>query len=125
MSIKVLVAATNPTRDSLLVVLRSMNEVKVVDTAADMDLALMMMREIRPSLILLDAGLAEGVFDLIRNIKLENPLTKSIVLVDRAEQQRLAVEAGASGVLLKGFSFAQLKEMMAKLYPEQFEVIAK
>jgi hypothetical protein len=37
------------------------------------------------------------------------------------EQHRLAVEAGASGVLFKGFSVAQLRELVAHLYPENFD----
>jgi DNA-binding NarL/FixJ family response regulator len=80
-----------------------------------------MMRETRPSLILVDAGIAEGVFEFVRQIKVENHLAKCIVLVDRVEQHRLAVEAGASGVLFKGFSVAQLRELVAHLYPENFD----
>lgn len=121
MLINVLIAAANPIRDSLLVVLNSMKEVQVVDIAADAALALMMMRETRPSLILIDAELAEGAFAFIRQVRQENHLTKCIVLVDRVEQHRLALEAGANGVLFKGFSVAQLREMVVHLYPEIFE----
>jgi len=123
MSIKVLIAAASPTRDALLVVLKSIKDIQVVDIAPDTALALMMVRETCPSLILVDAGLAEGVFGFIRQVKQENHLTKCIVLVDTMEQHRLAVEAGVSGVLYKGFSVAQLKETVTHLYPKIFEII--
>lgn len=120
MSIKVLVAAASPIRDSLLVVLKAMKDIQVVDIATDTALALMMVRETHPSLILVDAGLEEGVFKFIRQLRQENQHAKCIVLVDRVEQHRLAVEAGASAVLFKGFSVAQLKEMVVHLFPEIF-----
>jgi DNA-binding NarL/FixJ family response regulator len=119
--IKVLVAAPNSIRDSLIVVLKSMKDIQVVDIATDTALALMMVRETRPSLILVDAGFEIGAIDFIRQIKKENHLAKCIVLVDTVERHRQAVEAGANGILFKGFSVAQLKEMVAHLYPEIFE----
>ncbi|NPV87220.1 MAG: response regulator [Anaerolineae bacterium] len=122
MAIKTLIIAETRICDSLLVVLHSMSEIASVDTAEEIELGLMMSRENQPALVFLDAGLAkQKTTELIQQMKNENPSARLIALIDSIEQRRQVLEAGASEVLIKGFSMAQLSELIRRLQEEHLE----
>jgi DNA-binding NarL/FixJ family response regulator len=119
MPVHTLIVAGSPLREFLVVVLNSMPGISGVDAAPDTDLALMMLRENRPSLIFLDAGLQNGKGLLfLHQLRQEAPQARCVALIERMEQHRQATEWGAASVLLKGFSMAQLSELIETLYPD-------
>lgn len=119
MAIKTLIIAETRICDSLLVVLRSMSEVASVDTAEEIELGLMMSRENQPALVFLDANLGkQKTAERIQQMRNENPNARLIALIDSMEQRRQVLEAGASEVLVKGFSMAQLSELIRRLQEE-------
>jgi DNA-binding NarL/FixJ family response regulator len=72
-------------------------------------LALKVMREIRPTLVLVTSDLPEAeVVELLRQIKEEWPEMGCLVLTDSAQGRRQSLAAGADYVLSAGLSAGQL-----------------
>jgi DNA-binding NarL/FixJ family response regulator len=72
-------------------------------------LALKVMRELRPSLVLVASDLPEAeVVELLRQIKEEWPETGCLVLTDSAQGRRQSLAAGADCILPSGMSAGQL-----------------
>jgi DNA-binding NarL/FixJ family response regulator len=72
-------------------------------------LALKVMREVRPTLVLVASDLPEAeVVELLRQIKEEWPETGCLVLTDSAQGRRQSLTAGADCVLSAGLSAGQL-----------------
>jgi len=72
-------------------------------------LALKVMRQVRPTLVLVASDLAEAeVVELLRRIKEEWPETGCLVLTDSAQGRRQSLAAGADCVLSAGLSAGQL-----------------
>ena len=72
-------------------------------------LALKVMREVQPSLVLIGNGLPDKeVLDLVRQTKEVWPETGCMVLTDETQQRRDALAAGADCVLPAGSSAGQL-----------------
>jgi DNA-binding NarL/FixJ family response regulator len=66
-------------------------------------LALKVMREVRPTLVLVGSGLPDiEVLELLRQVKEEWPETACLVLTDGTQQSRQALAAGADRVLPVG-----------------------
>ncbi len=89
--------------------LTAMTSIEHLGEVSDPALALVMVRETRPSLVLLDTALAAGgVCGLVKQIKAFDHRTRCLVLADNAEQQQEALEAGADKAPLKGYLAEQL-----------------
>jgi DNA-binding NarL/FixJ family response regulator len=72
-------------------------------------LALKVIREVRPTLVLVASDLPEAeVVELLRQIKEEWPETGCLVLTDSAQGRRQSLAAGADCVLSAGLSAGQL-----------------
>jgi DNA-binding NarL/FixJ family response regulator len=72
-------------------------------------LALKVMRQVRPTLVLVTSDLAEAeIVELLRQIKEEWPKTGCLVLTDSAQGRRQSLAAGADCVLSAGLSAGQL-----------------
>jgi DNA-binding NarL/FixJ family response regulator len=72
-------------------------------------LALKVMREVRPTLVLMASDLPEAeVVELLRQIKAEWPETGCLVLTDSAQGRRQSLTAGADCVLAAGLSAGEL-----------------
>ena len=96
-----IIAAPSPLQDGLLALMTTFSQINAVFVAEDASLALRMVKDHRPNLILLDIHLP-GSITVLEQIKNEWPQTRCIVLVDNVEQEREVKEADA--VLLEGFS---------------------
>jgi DNA-binding NarL/FixJ family response regulator len=72
-------------------------------------LALKLMREVRPSLVLIGSGLPDiEVLELLRQTKEASPDTGCLILTDSAQGRRQSLAAGADCVLPAGMSAGQL-----------------
>ena len=105
-------------RDSLQILLETMPGV-VTDRADDGAAALNMVLEQQPLVVLLDTNLpGQQGWGVLEQIKAQQPQTHCLVLADSVRQWQTAWAAGADGVLLKGFStaelFATIEKMLAK-----------
>jgi DNA-binding NarL/FixJ family response regulator len=98
-------AAPSPLQDGLLALMTTSNQISAVFVAEEASLALRMVKDHRPNLVLLDIHLPEAQMVLER-IKNQLPQTRCIVLVSSVEQERAVEEADA--VLIEGFSPSQL-----------------
>jgi DNA-binding NarL/FixJ family response regulator len=108
-------------QDSLQALLETMPGV-VTDRAGDGAAALRMVVEQHPDLVLLDTNLpGEPGWGVLEQIKAQQPQTRCLVLAGSILQRQAAQAAGADGVLLKGFStaelFATIEEMLATAVP--------
>ena len=98
-------AAPSPLQDGLLALMTTSNQISAVFVAEEASIALRMVKDHRPNLVLLDSHLPEAqmVLEQIKNQWLQ---TRCIVLVSSGEQERSVKEADA--VLIEGFSPSQL-----------------
>lgn len=79
-------------------------------------LALKVMREVRPSLVLIGSGLPDiEVLELLRQTKEAWPDTGCLVLTDGTQQRRQALAAGADCVLPPGTSAGPLFSAIQQL----------
>ena len=109
----IIVADSMRLTESLRAVLKSIVDLMVIDTASDSALGIMMVRENNPDLIFLNFTRSiESSTDFIRMVKQESTKSKCIALVEDINQIRKARKAGADGVLLRGFSLAELHEQI-------------
>ena len=99
--------------ESLRAVLRSIDGITVIDTASDAALGIMMVRENHPDLVFLNfVHSIDSSTDFIRMVKQDASKSKCIALVEDINQIRKARKAGADGILLRGFSLAELHEQI-------------
>lgn len=84
-----------------------------------MDDAPSLFRQIRqrpPDLILMDSNLDKnGTLETLQALKAELPRIPCLVIVSNAKQQMTALNAGADGMLLRGFSSAELAGAIRRL----------
>ncbi len=100
-----IIAAPSALQDGLLALMTTSNQISTVFVAEEASLALRMVKDHRPNLVLLDIHLPEAQMVLER-IKSQWPQTRCIVLVGSVEQERSVKEADA--VLIEGFSPSHL-----------------
>lgn len=113
-----IVAGPGRWRDAAEALLKSLRPIAWVEHAEDEQSALKVFTEHLPALVLLDAGLPNGqAWSFLRRMKAKWPEPRCIVLVATAEQRSIALEAGADGSLLKGFSAAQLSTIVGEQLP--------
>ncbi len=113
----VVLIVTRPGRfqQSLIALLTTMPQIGTIDADPDLS-ALKMYAERPPDLVLLDTDLpGDGVQTTLRQIKIQWPQTRCIVLADDVRRQQMARAAGADDVLLKGFPAAQLFTTIGRL----------
>lgn len=109
----IIVADSMRLTESLRAVLKSIVDLMVIDTASDSALGIMMVRENNPDLVFLNFTRSiDSSTEFIRMVKQESTSSKCIALVEDINQIRKARKAGADGVLLRGFSLAELHEQI-------------
>jgi two-component system nitrate/nitrite response regulator NarL len=109
--IRVIVADDHPLfRDGVIASLRAVDDIDVVDQAADADSALRRVREHLPDVVLLDVTMPGGGLEAARRISAACPATRIIMLTVSEDEDDLllAMKAGASGYVLKGVSAPEL-----------------
>jgi DNA-binding NarL/FixJ family response regulator len=103
-------------RDGLHLLLSTAPQVSAIEQADDLDSTYELITERPPGLVVLDTNLDIGsVSDVLRQIKREVPSLPCLVVVANDEQQRVAWDAGADAVLLKGFSSSELLALIEQL----------
>ena len=111
-----IIAAPSPLQDGLLALMTTSSQISAVFVAEDASLALRMVKDHRPNLILLDIHTSRGTDGIGSSIKSQWPQTRCIVLVGGVEQEREVKEADA--VLIEGFSpsllLATIEDLLAQ-----------
>jgi DNA-binding NarL/FixJ family response regulator len=103
-------------RNSLLAFLRATPGVDVVALVDSTTAALLLARNLFPDVVLVDTNLSEdGVLSMVRQLQLERPHLRSIVLAESVHQQQQALLAGASQALVKGFLGERLRDAVLNL----------
>ncbi len=102
-------------REGIVGILNAQPDIQVVGQASDGLEALVMARDLRPDIILMDITMPgmDGI-EAARAIKQELPEVRVIMLTVREENDRLfeAIKAGADGYLLKTIRAQQLVDML-------------
>ena len=100
-----IIAAPSPLQDGLLALITTSDQISAVFMAEEVSVALRMVKDHRPNLVLLDSYLP-GSQTVLERIKSQWPQTRCIVLVGSVEQEQAVKEADA--VLIEGFSPSHL-----------------
>jgi two-component system NarL family response regulator len=102
-------------REGIVGILNGQSDIRVVGQASDGLEALVMARDLRPDVVLMDVTMpgTDGI-EAARVLKQEIPETRVIMLTVREESDLLfeAIKAGADGYLLKTIRAQQLVEML-------------
>jgi DNA-binding NarL/FixJ family response regulator len=113
-----IIAKPGRIRNSLEALLQVIPRLNVVGIAGHSFLAMKMLTQYHPALVLLDIDLPDNqAWDLLKQIQLSRPQTRCLLLVNSNEQQRAARIAGANAALLKGFAAVELFTTIEKLLP--------
>ena len=109
------IAAPSPLQDGLLALITTSDQISAVFMAEEVSVALRMVKDHRPNLVLLDSYLP-GSQTVLERIKSQWPQTRCIVLVGSVEQEQAVKEADA--VLIEGFSpshlLATIEDLLAQ-----------
>jgi len=112
-TLALIVAKPGHLRNGLQSLLRTIPQIEILAESHDPSILLKMNEEIRPELILVDAGLIdEANWSAITKIKADWPSTKVFVLTESDYQGQTAKEAGADFCLLKGFPATELAHLI-------------
>jgi len=102
-STALIIARSDPMRDSLLVLLRASSQIEQSYEAEDVRAAVAMAPEVQPALVLLDCDLAGAeAHESLGLIRARWPAARTVVLVDDEDERARAQQCGADLVLLKG-----------------------
>lgn len=111
-----IVAKPGRLRDALYALLKAASLRDIVGQVDDGPVALKVVAEYDPSLVLLDSLLSDDeVKTMVGQIKACQPQTRCLVLANTVEQQQVAKRAGADEVVLKGFPTTNLLGVIDKL----------
>jgi DNA-binding NarL/FixJ family response regulator len=114
-----IVAGPGPLRDGLKALVGTMPQIAALDVASDVDLVFGKGFDSHPALVLLDVNLVEDrIWLTVRRAKAKWPRARTIVLVQRVEQQAEAEAAGADVVFLQGLPAGRLVAAIVKLLPQ-------
>lgn len=120
------VAKPGRIRDGLIALLRAIPEIGTIEPLGNDASVLARLSHHPQTLVLLDARLMnQEVWTVIKQVKSHQPQVhcKYLVLADNNFQQRMAVAAGADGVLLAGFPanefFATVENLLEQSYSSQ------
>lgn len=93
------------------------NNIKILDSAIDKELGLVMVMENRPELLFIRLDQQWGqIGSFINRVKAESPNTKCIVIIPRFDEFSNATNSGADEILEKGFTIAELNCLLQRLY---------
>ena len=114
--VALLVGKPGPLRSALQSLLETMPGL-VIPVAADTGLlALRMIRDVQPPLVVVGSGLPdEEVLELLRQIKDEWPETACLVFSESVRQRRLALAAGADSALPAGLPAGRIFSAIRKV----------
>lgn len=111
-----IVARPGHLRDAWRALLMATPFIGQVYVADDEASALELVKSVEPRLVLLDSDMPEdGPWTLLRHIKEDHPLCKSVVLVCNLQQQSQAEAAGSDVVLMRGFPAEKLFQVIEQL----------
>ncbi len=114
-----IVARPGRMRDSLQSLLAAAPLIDEIDQADDGASALRILERC-PTLVLLDTNLPGGqVWEVLAQIRAQQPHTRCLVLADSARQRQMAWASGADDVLLKGFQTAELFAAIEKVLSKE------
>jgi len=94
-------------REGLKLVLSQHQDVKVIGEAADGDAALLICKNLRPDVFLVDIAMpGPGVLELVSELKVDNPKIRILVLSMHPVQHyaRRVLRAGADGYITKNYT---------------------
>lgn len=115
-TIALVIAQPGPLRNSLLTLLSTLPEIEIVAEAKNLASLQHAGEELRPDLILIEAGAAlNSLPEALQHFKQRWTHTRTIVLVETRKHQEMAKAAGADVVLLKGFRATRLIEQIQSL----------
>ncbi|MCP4541669.1 MAG: response regulator transcription factor [Chloroflexi bacterium] len=111
-----IVAHPGPMRDGLRALLTAIPQVTSLKEIDDASSALRVVEERYPTLILISVNSTDDdIWNLLAQIKVKHPQTRSILLVNDVQQQQLAQVASVDGVLLKGTPASKLSATIKNL----------
>ena len=111
-----IVASPSSLQNGLMALLTTISQISAVMVAEEASLALRMVRDHNPALLLLDVNLPESQ-TLLKQLKTDWPKTRCILLVDSVEQKEGVTDTDA--VLIKGFPAAKLVGTVEQLLSER------
>ena len=111
-----IVASPSSLQNGLLALMTTMPQISAVMVAEEASLALRMVKDHHPTLLLLDVNLPEAG-TLLKKVKTDWPLTRCILLVDSVEQKEQVIDADA--VLIKGFPTEKLMGTVEELLSQR------
>ena len=119
-ALALIVASAGMLQNGLLALMTTIPQISAVLVAEDISSALRMIADHRPRLLILDMVLPEdGAQTILVEIKSQSLDIGSVALVDSVQQGQKAQLLGADGVLLKGFSAAQLISVTEEILGQQ------
>jgi DNA-binding NarL/FixJ family response regulator len=95
-----IVATPSSLQNALMALMTTIPQINAVMVAEETDLAIRMVKDHHPALIVLDVDFPESL-TLLNQIKTQLPLARCILLVNSFEQKEDVI--GADAVLIKGF----------------------
>lgn len=113
-----LVSNTESLQNGVLALFTTIPQIGAVLVAEDQNMALRMIKNHQPALVILDISLPE-MHDLIQQIKTLWTQIHLIVLVEDTAQQKAVEAYGVDSVLRKGFSAQKLIALIENLIAER------
>jgi DNA-binding NarL/FixJ family response regulator len=113
-----IVAKSDPTRDSLRILLETKPWINIVAQTDDKAKVPGLIKQHQPTLVILDTNVCPDSLDwliLLAQIQAAAPQTRCLVLTDTIHKQQLARESRAHGSLIKGYSAEKLFEAITEL----------
>src|SRR5512140_1019452 len=117
--IRIVVADDHPMfLDGLVATLSGDPDLVVVETVTDSAAAVRAVREAAPDIALLDVTMPGGGLDAAREIASQSPATRVVILTSSEHEDDLvaAMEAGASGYVLKGVAGRELRSIVRSIH---------
>jgi DNA-binding NarL/FixJ family response regulator len=110
-----IVARAGVLRNGLCALLSAALEGSTVEAVDGLSPALKAMRECPPEMVFLDQGITfDFLAEAIRTVKSASQNSRCVVIVESSQQAQAALNAGADDALRKGFSAAQLFQLVNK-----------
>ena len=113
-----IVAKSDPTRDSLRFLLESRPWINIVGQTEDSTKIMEMINQYQPKLMILDTNVWPDNLDwltTLAQIAAEASQTACLILTNTIQKQQLARESGADSSLIKGYSAEKLFEFITEM----------